>query len=387
VGPTAVSSSSSSSSPVRYHNVAETVAALTIESPTKKARQQDDDDDDNDGATCYDTSPSASARGATTTSSFPSILQPNLSIEESYSAADTLIPHTPQKQNTHHPTTTTTTTIVPQTSSFSSTEMMATTCEYKKNIVIWKHYSKAVLDSKHEGHLHHSTESLLWNNQKDGSGGGKGNNNSINEELNMSYKFPRMYLQNPSELNVEVLKREAWWYKLQCGVESTLGHVRSESIKQQVLMQGGGGGGGGKQQSHHHHHQQQHRDSDASISSSSKSTKSSFSKSPKSTTSNKTIHSNNTNGEEFSPAAQPTNVWSEPSASTMKVRGPTYAQDGIKITSEESMFAVLGVDNFVKDKGGGGGGENNTCKSGTSSFMERWKSVCADVGVETVPFL
>jgi len=67
----------------------------------------------------------------------------------------------------------------------------------------------------------------------------------------------------------------------------------------------------------------------------------------------------------------------------MKVRGPTYAQDGVKIPSEESMFAVLGVDNFVREKSGG----EEDCRSGTSSFRERWKSVCEDVGVESVPFL
>jgi hypothetical protein len=334
---------------------------LSIESPTKKSRQED--------GNSFDSSPSASARGA---ASLQSILQPNLSIEESYSGADTLPPSTPQQQK-HR------TTIVPQTSSFSSTEIMATTSEYKKNIVIWKHFTKATLDSKREGYLHHSEESLIWNNTTATGGGGKGNNssgnNSINEELNMSYKFPRMYLQNPSELDAEFLKREAWWYKLQSGVESTLGHVRSESIKQKLLLQGGEG----KQQ----HQQQNHRGSDAA-SISSKSTNLFFSKSPI-PTSNKTINDSNNNNGEFSPSAQPTNVWSEPSASTMKVRGPTYAQDGVKIASEESMFAILGVDNFVKDKEGGSG--NNNCKSGTSSFRERWKSVCMDVGVETVPFL
>ena len=52
------------------------------------------------------------------------------------------------------------------------------------------------------------------------------------------------------------------------------------------------------------------------------------------------------------------------------------------------MFAVLGVDNFVKkEKGSGGIGGEDMIKSGTSNFLERWKKVCEDVGVECVPFL
>lgn len=114
--------------------------------------------------------------------------------------------------------------------------------------------------------------------------------------------------------------KELWWYKLQCGAESTLGHVYDA-----------------------------------------------------------------TTSEVFDPSAQPINVWSEPSSTTMKVRGSTYTQDGIKVPSEESMFAVLGVDNFVNEKGSGGSGGMK--KSGTDSFMERWKNVCKEVGLESVPFL
>ena len=212
---------------------------------------------------------------------------------------------------------------------------MATSSEHKKNIVIWHHYTKATLDSHQEGHLHHSPQSLLWDKSDNSN---NSTNNNINEELDMSYKFPRMYLQDPTVLNVNFLNQGAWWYRLQSGVESTLGHVRSESVMQHLQQQ--------KQQ-------QQHR------------------------------------GSEFSPTVQPTNVWSEPHASTMKVRGPTYAQDGVKISSEESMFAVLGVDNFVNEKDGNknGDGKEEDCRSGTNSFRERWKSVCKDVGVESVPFL
>eukprot|EP00986_Skeletonema_menzelii_P015676 scaffold12351_cov141-Skeletonema_menzelii.AAC.9 len=346
-------------SPIR-NNVADTVAAMTIESPSKKARQECNEDNGSQHT-------STSSRGGL--QSMPSIFQPSQDIEESYSAAETLPLSTPQPQKP---------TVVQQTSSFSSTEIMATSSEHKKNIVIWHHYTKAALDSHQEGHLHHSPQSLLWGVSSNVNVNGKGGNttSSINEELNMSYKFPRMYLQDPTVLDVEFLKQGAWWYRLQSGVESTLGHVRSESVKQQL-----------QQQQQH----QQHRGSEEVSVGSAKSTKKtlSFGTSPKSSASNrKTTDNSNNNGGEFSPTVQPTNVWSEPHASTMKVRGPTYSQDGVKISSDESMFAVLGVDNFVNDKDGNkNGGGKEDCRSGTSSFRERWKSVCEDVGVESVPFL
>jgi len=356
-------------SPIRS-KVADTVAAMKIESPespTKKARKEDDEVNKTD----------------TELPMMPSILQqPDFTIEESYSAAETLSPSTPPKQQKP--------TVVQQTSSFSSTEIMtASSSEHKKNIAIWQHYTKAELDSNQEDHLHHSQSSLLWDVSTSSNGKGSNNNTTINEELNMSYKFPRMYLQDPTLLNVEFLKRGAWWYRLQSGVESTMGHVRSESVKY-----------------HHYHHgeDQSHRGSDASVGSvSTKSVKKALSfgttASPKSSRKSVNGSSRSVNGGEFSPAAQPTNVWSEPHASTIKVRGPTYAKDGVKIPSEESMFAVLGVDNFVKKeeskerrKSGGEAyehleGEEDDCRSGTGSFMERWKSVCEEVGLESVPFL
>ena len=126
--------------------------------------------------------------------------------------------------------------------------------------------------------------------------------------------------------------KELWWYKLQCGAESTLGHVSNSSYN-------GNNGNYGT-----------------------------------------TVL--------FDPSVQPINVWSEPSSTTMKVRGVTYTQDGIKVPSEESMFAVLGVDNYVNEKGGGSGSGGGMKKnSGTDSFMERWKDVCKEVGLESVPFL
>ena len=329
--------SHNSMSPVRTM-VAQTVAAMSLESPTKKARQDNDDDNES----CNTATTSKGVR------SLPSILQPSLSIEETYSGAETLPP------SPH----------VLQSSSFLShhEDVMASASGQTKKIVTWQHYKKAALEkNQQEGHVHHnSPPSLLWDTAASST-------TTINEELHMTYQFPRLYLQNPTDLDPHALK-QAWWYKLQSGMESILGYVRGESVKQYLISANG---------------QQQHRGSDASISSNKSFKKSlSFSSSPK-VTMKKRSSVDNANGE-FSPAVPPTDVWSEPHASTMKIRGPTYAKDGVKIPSEESMFTILGVDNFIKENGGEG---EDGCRSGTSCFRERWRRICEDVGVESVPFL
>jgi hypothetical protein len=78
----------------------------------------------------------------------------------------------------------------------------------------------------------------------------------------------------------------------------------------------------------------------------------------------------------------PTNAWSEPSASTINVRGANYSKDGIKVASETSMFLVLGVDSFVKCKH-----EDFDVSLGAKSFLQRWNVVCAEVGWIHPPFL
>ncbi len=78
----------------------------------------------------------------------------------------------------------------------------------------------------------------------------------------------------------------------------------------------------------------------------------------------------------------PTNAWSEPSASTIKVRGADYPKDGIKVASETSMFMVLGVDSFVKGKH-----EAFDESFGARSFLQRWNVVCEEVGFDPPPFL
>jgi hypothetical protein len=292
------------------------LAAMTIESPTKKARQENN----------------VHGNHNNNNSNSNSIVMPNLDIDEGYSAENTVAPSPTAAAavttSTKETTTMARSTIIPQTSSFSSTEIINGS-QHKQNIVIWKHYTKSQLDTCNDDHLHHlelwtTTTTTNTNNTTTTTNVAKEDKKKLNEELINTYKFPRVYLQNPKFVEYNHLKT-LWWYKLQCGAESTLGHVYGNGNGAEVL---------------------------------------------------------------FDPSVQPINVWSEPSSTTMKVRGVTYAQDGVKVPSEESMFAVLGVDNFVNEKGSGSGsGDGGMKKSGTDSFMERWKNVCEEVGLESVPFL
>lgn len=78
-----------------------------------------------------------------------------------------------------------------------------------------------------------------------------------------------------------------------------------------------------------------------------------------------------------------TNAWSEPSASTINIRGKDYSNDGIKVASETSMFSVLGVDSFVN----GGKRDDVDSSLGTKTFLHRWNAVCEDLGWVQPPFL
>ncbi|KAL3766610.1 hypothetical protein ACHAW5_011171 [Stephanodiscus triporus] len=79
----------------------------------------------------------------------------------------------------------------------------------------------------------------------------------------------------------------------------------------------------------------------------------------------------------------PQNAWSEPSASTINIRGKDYSKGGTKEASETSMFSVLGVDSFVN----GGKHENFDASSGTKRFLQRWNIACEEVGWVQPPFL
>ncbi len=66
----------------------------------------------------------------------------------------------------------------------------------------------------------------------------------------------------------------------------------------------------------------------------------------------------------------------------MNVRGKTYLKDDIKVTSERSIFSVLGVDSFVS-----GGKGNEDVSWATNSFLQRWNVACEEVGLVRPPFL
>jgi len=89
----------------------------------------------------------------------------------------------------------------------------------------------------------------------------------------------------------------------------------------------------------------------------------------------------------YQPGVQPKNSWSEPSASTMNIRGRTYLKDGIKVVSEQSMFSILGVDSFVSSSGNSSSASNIDISWATKSYIQRWNSVCLEVGLAKPPFL
>jgi hypothetical protein len=95
----------------------------------------------------------------------------------------------------------------------------------------------------------------------------------------------------------------------------------------------------------------------------------------------------------YQPGVQPKNSWSEPSASTMNIRGKTYLKDGIKVVSEQSIFSILGVDSFVSssssssNSNSSSGTNNNDISWATKSYIQRWNSACLEVGLVKPPFL
>ena len=76
---------------------------------------------------------------------------------------------------------------------------------------------------------------------------------------------------------------------------------------------------------------------------------------------------------------------SEPVSKTFKVRAPTYLEDGKKIPSDESIFALLGVDSIVKQKGHTNYRDCDISKSPDSYFNRLW-SANKRLGLKT-PFL
>lgn len=83
-----------------------------------------------------------------------------------------------------------------------------------------------------------------------------------------------------------------------------------------------------------------------------------------------------------------TNTFSEPLARTFMVRGPTYTTDGgVKIPSAESLFALLGVDNVLReDLKREPASASHHYSSRPNSYLARLRASCDSAHIET-PFL
>lgn len=68
------------------------------------------------------------------------------------------------------------------------------------------------------------------------------------------------------------------------------------------------------------------------------------------------------------------NVCSEPIASIYKVRGPTYFQNGIKVPSQESLFALVQVESYVVNPTKQHPSKiNDVMKNNSNNFLHQWK--------------
>ncbi len=232
----------------------------------------------------------------------------------------------------------------------------------------------------------------------------------INAELLLTYKYPRLYLHDPACVingqlfgnNNDQNGKKLWWFHLARRMYTTLEHVQDGNWRELQRSQGLRNNGVGN--SVHC------SDSSATASSCSEggqqrplcSTLEDGSRAMSELCLGKrqqhraTKHRSkrgggedpaSTVGEEkaaaFQPESCPQNSWSEPSASTMNVRGRNYLNDEIKVASETSIFTVLGVDNFVS----GGKGAEEDVSWATMSYLRRWNVACEEVGLVRPPFL
>ena len=178
---------------------------------------------------------------------------------------------------------------------------------------------------------------------------------SANPELNSTYRFPRLCLRDP----VDAVEGgdDAWWLDLQRRVETTLPHARDGQVAVALRRRASAAAAG----------------SHASGPSDGQSV---------STSGVVSCHAMRNLCLDFDPKDTPVNCWSEPVASTLKVRGANYGRDGVKVESESAFFRVLGVDSF----GGGAVGEEERRRC-TDGFLRRWRGACEEVGLEKPPFL
>jgi len=196
----------------------------------------------------------------------------------------------------------------------------------------------------------------------------------VNAELISTYQYPRVYLSNPIQI-ISTGKTEAvncgkyWWFHLLQQMGTTIKHVQDDYYKGLISHQSSNNRRTSMSDSVSASSSQQHqsnnfgctslertlttdsedgcvamtrdlcigqeKDGNASVSNGGKlhrKTKSWSKSSKKSSVGAASKPVNIT--------SNPINVWSEPHASTMKVRGATYAQDGIKVDSDESIFSI-----------------------------------------------
>jgi hypothetical protein len=220
----------------------------------------------------------------------------------------------------------------------------------------------------------------------------------INPELILTYKYPRLYLQDPANViagqfsnNWET--KRLWWFQLAQRMNTTLKHVQDGHWKE-LRNTSNNNLSNESSASASSYSEGQHpfcstlEDGSKAMSELclgkrqqrakhrlTKETSSTIGSGEDSATAGGTAAS-------FQPGACPQNAWSEPSASTMNVRGKTYLKDDIKVTSERSIFSVLGVDSFVS-----GGKGNEDVSWATNSFLQRWNFACEEVGLVRPPFL
>ncbi|KAL3798843.1 hypothetical protein HJC23_004631 [Cyclotella cryptica] len=217
-----------------------------------------------------------------------------------------------------------------------------------------------------------------------------GDDENIHSELKCTYRYPRLFLQDPASV-IGNSDRMIWWYQLSKQMDTTLRHAFDsywQELERQLTQQ------------------QDCCSNNNNTSIDAVSNDSSFGQivvarnpcSPDAIvdllSTNNTPprlppieqQQKNTTPHKGSPLASlseisPINAWSEPVASTMKIRGRTYAKDSVKVESETSLFSCLGVDSFVNGEG--------VCKdsSNTTHYLERWSKVCAEVGLDRPPFL
>ena len=255
------------------------------------------------------------------------------------------------------------------------------------------------------------------------------NGEEIDSELLSTYQYPRLYLCNPSQI-INSGSTNNWWYQLGQRMETTLNHVQNghwKKLQQQVQYQSSNYGASyesisAETSSSVHQYNSSHHLSNFGVCNmrtlesdseegcvaltrdlcigqqiqqqnnnnnkhhrKNKSWSSVGSKSKSSTTTSK--KSSKGRGRPptsvFQPTSCPTNLWSEPIASTMQVRGPTYSTDGIKVDSDISLFNVIGVDSFVCGDASGG----SSASLGTENFLKRWQNACLEVGIDRPPFL